>query len=290
MPIDGRTRLAFLLGHPVASSLSPAMHQAAFAAARINAAYLPWCVAPERLAGAVHGLRSLENFLGANVTIPHKETVVPLLDDLTPEAEAIGAVNTILPIGPGLVGDNTDGAGFLLALQEELACDPVGQVVAVLGAGGAGRAVAVSLARAGARRLLIVNRDAGRAARLARQLGQRFSSCQFDAEALVPGWRPDQVPALTLLVNAAGEGVGGKERLLVDPQGLPPSLQVYDCRYGLPVSPLLAAARTRGCRTADGLGMLLQQGALAFERWTGRPAPRAAMREALASEEGGLFP
>ena len=290
MPIDGQTRLAFLLGYPVAGSLSPAMHQAAFAAAGINAAYLPWAVAPTQLEDAVRGLRAVENLLGANVTIPHKEEIRPFLDGLTPEAQTIGAVNTLLRVGSKLLGDNTDGAGFLVALREELACDPAGLVAAVLGAGGAGRAVAVSLARAGARRLLIANRDRDRAARLAAELFHRFPACDIQADRWLPGWRPDRVPDLALLVNTATADVDGERRPLVDPAALLPPLRVYDCRYGAHRSPLLAAAERQGCRVADGLGMLVEQGALSFERWTGRPAPRVVMREAVASGKGGYFP
>jgi len=140
MRIDGHSRLAFVLGYPVAHSLSPAMHQAAFAAAGVNAAYLPWAVAPDRLAAAVQGLHAMENLLGANVTVPHKEAIVPLLEDLTTEAEAVGAVNTLLAREGKLLGDNTDGAGFLAALREALGCEARGLTAAILGPGGAARA------------------------------------------------------------------------------------------------------------------------------------------------------
>ena len=290
MPIDGKTRLAFLLGHPVTGSLSPAMHQAAFAVTGLNAAYLPWPVAPAGLPDAVRGLRTLENFLGANVTIPHKEPIVPLLDGLTPEAETVGAVNTVVPTGGRLIGDNTDVEGFLWALRNQLACDPAGQVVAVLGAGGAARAVAVGLARARARRLLLLNRSPERAVHLATELAGRFPDCQVEGGGLRPRWRPDGVADLVLLVNTAGGDSRDEGDPWLDPAGLAPPLHVYDCRYGVHPSALLTAAKTRGCAIADGLGMLLEQGALAFERWTGQPAPRAAMREALLSGEGGYFP
>jgi shikimate dehydrogenase len=133
MRIDGHTKLAFVLGHPVAHSASPIMHRAAFEAAGLNAAYLPWSVAPGHLPAAVQGLRSMENLLGANVTVPHKEAIVPLLDGLTPEAEEVGAVNTLLPQEGKLLGDNTDGAGFLAALREDLGCEAAGLSAAILG-------------------------------------------------------------------------------------------------------------------------------------------------------------
>jgi shikimate dehydrogenase len=120
--IDGHTKLAFVLGHPVGRSLSPAMHQAAFAAAGLNAACLPWAVLPDRPVLAVQGLRAMENLLGANVTIPHKEAILPFLDGLTAEAEAMGAVNTLLIQNGNLMGDNMDGPGLLAGLSEDLGC------------------------------------------------------------------------------------------------------------------------------------------------------------------------
>jgi shikimate dehydrogenase len=121
--IDGHTKLGFVLGHPVGHNLSPAMHQAAFAAAGQNAAYLPWAVLPDRLPLAVQGLRAMENLLGAKVTFPHKEAILPFLDGLTAEAEAMGAVNTLFLQNGGLLGDNTVGPGFLAGLNEDLGCE-----------------------------------------------------------------------------------------------------------------------------------------------------------------------
>ncbi|HEX7550897.1 MAG TPA: shikimate dehydrogenase, partial [Candidatus Methylomirabilis sp.] len=141
MPIDGRTQLAFLLGYPVEHSLSPAMHQAAFAATALNAVYLPWSVSPAFLPDAVRGLRTFRNLLGANVTVPHKQAVIPLLDGLTPDAKAMGAVNTILCREDTLVGENTDGAGFLMSLREAVPHDLSDLTAVVLGAGGAARSV-----------------------------------------------------------------------------------------------------------------------------------------------------
>jgi shikimate dehydrogenase len=154
LPIDGHTKLAFLLGHPVGHSHSPAMHRSAFAVTRLNVVYLPWAVTPERLSAALQGLRTMENLLGANVTVPHTDGAVPLLDELTPEAVAAGAVNTVQVREGRLVGDNTDGAGFLATLREDLGCEVAGITVGILGAGGAARAIAVSPARAGTRRRL----------------------------------------------------------------------------------------------------------------------------------------
>jgi shikimate dehydrogenase len=290
MAIDGRTRLAFLLGYPVAHSLSPAMHQAAFAAAGLNAAYLPWAVAPDRLAAAVGGLRSLENLLGANVTVPHKEAAAGLADALTAEAEAIGAANTLWREGGRLLGDNTDGAGFLAALAEAWPERDPTQPAVLLGAGGAARAVAASLLRAGARELVLVNRTAARARELGDLLAARFPACRVRVEPLTPAWRPRETSPVPLLVNTSAVGLHPDDPPLFDYDALAPGLDVCDLIYAPPATPLLQAAAARGCRTLNGLGMLLHQGALAFTRWTGQPAPREAMRGALHAALGGHFP
>lgn len=287
MPIDGRTRLAFLLGYPVAHSLSPPMHQAAFAAAGLNAAYLPWEVAPAHLAAAVAGLRSLENLLGANLTVPHKEAVLPLADALTAEAEAMGAANTLWREGGRLVADNTDGAGFLAALAEAWPDrDPAAPAILV-GAGGAARAVAVSLVRAGARRLTLVNRTPERARELAAFLGHRFPACGIEVVPL-SAWRLADPPQASLLVNTSAGGLHPGDPPLFDYGSLRPPLSVCDLIYNPLETPLLEAARERGCPTLNGLGMLLHQGALAYQRWTALPAPREAMRAALRAAAGDI--
>jgi shikimate dehydrogenase len=281
MRIDGHTKLAFVLGHPVTHSLSPAMHQAAFAATGINAAYLPWAVEPDRLAEAVRGLRAMENLLGANVTVPHKEAVVPLLDGLTPEAEAFGAVNTLLPKDGTLIGDNTDGSGFLAALRADLECEAEGLTVAVVGAGGAARAVAMSLARASARRIVLMNRSLERARIVAEAVASRYPGCVVTAQALHPRWQVSELPEIQLLVNTTSVGLHSSDPLLFAYSSLSAQIMVCDLIYNPPETALLRMARSRGCRATNGMGMLVHQGALAFERWTGKPAPVHVMREAV---------
>jgi shikimate dehydrogenase len=223
----------------------------------------------------------MPHLLGANVTVPHKRAVIPMLDGLTPEAEALEAVNTILAREGRLIGDNTDGAGFLAALTEAFGWEPVGRTAAVLGAGGSARAVAVSLARTGLRRLVILNRTAVHGVELAALVRSRASGCDVVALPLPPTWRPDSLSALDLLINTTSVGLRPADPLLIDPAGLPPEVDVVDLVYRPEDTPLVAAARRRGCRTASGLGMLLHQGALAVTRWTDRPAPIDAMRRAL---------
>lgn len=259
-----------LLAHPAAHSLSPRMHDAAFAAAGVPARYAALDVPPAELAAAVARLRAAP-YLGANVSVPHKEAVARLVDELTGAARAVGAVNTVVRHGARLVGHNTDAPGFLRGLAE-LGFDPAGAGCLVLGAGGAARAVVWALLGAGAR-VVVVNRDAARAERLV-----------ADLEAA----GAPHLPAARLLVNTTSVGMAGGP----DPDGLPlltpaqlaalpAGAGVVDLVYRPALTPLLRAAAARGHATQNGLPMLLWQGALAFEAWTGRPAPAAVMREAL---------
>jgi len=281
MRIDGHCKLAFVLGYPVAHSASPVMQQAALAVAGINAVYLPWAVPPDRLAGAVQGLRAMENLLGANVTVPHKEAIVPLLDSLMPEAEAVGAVNTVIPREGRLLGDNTDGAGFLAALRQELECEVRGLTVAILGAGGAARAVATALAQAGASTLILLNRTVDRATRLAELVASRHPACRVTVQLLRQERKITDIADVRLLVNTTSVGLYASDPPLFDYASLSAPILVCDLIYNPPETPLLQAARSRGCRASNGFAMLVHQGALAFERWTGTPAPIQAMREAL---------
>ena len=273
--------LTGLLGWPVAHSRSPGMHNAAFAAAGIAGVYLPLAVPPERLAAAVQGLVAL-GFRGVNVTIPHKQAVIPLLDDLTPAARAIGAVNTILVREDGrLYGDNTDAPGFIADLTEQgvVLADIAAEGALVLGAGGSARAVVFALATAGVPVTVW--------ARRAEQ-----------AQALCDGLRPFLPSAVVLQVLPPTAPTPGRPALIVNctPVGMEPQVGVspwpsswalhpgqivYDLVYNPPHTRLLQQAAAHGARGINGLGMLLHQGALAWELWTGRPAPLAAMRRAL---------
>lgn len=272
-----KRRRVFLLAHPAGHSLSPSMHAAAFAAAGIDASYEAWDVAPEALGGAFARLRE-PDVLGANVTIPHKEAALALVDRATEAAAAIGAVNTVVPKGGALEGDNTDAEGFLAALAE-LGVDPHGAGVVVLGAGGAARAVVYALARRGAR-VRLVNRTPERADRLARAMG-RFG----DVATLPDEQRDSAVRGCDLLVNTTSVGMhGAAEGLSPLPDGvLPRAGAVLDLVYRPAETVLLADARRAGLAVQNGLPMLVHQGAASFERWTGvRPAVEAMRRAAQA--------
>jgi shikimate dehydrogenase len=261
-----------LLGYPVGHSLSPLMHGAAFAALGIDAEYGLWETHPSQLAANVAALRG-PGYLGANVTIPHKEQVVRLLDEVSPLALRAGAVNTIVKRGGILHGENTDIGGFLWPLRAGGAALDRWRVT-VLGAGGAARGVAVALLDAGVPRLTIVNRTPERAQALADALGDE----RIEVLALGDNWVGGALAQSDLVVNATAAGWRPEDPPLLAPallQRLPDHALVYDLTYRR--TPLLRAAEERGLATLDGLPMLVEQGALAFQFWTGREAPRPTM-------------
>jgi shikimate dehydrogenase len=256
------TALVCLLGDPVAHSMSPQLHTAAFAATGIDAVYVACTVSD--VVAAVDGLDAL-GALGANVTVPHKRAVWQHVRHRTSEAERIGAANTLFRQDARWVADNTDAAGVHRVLAEDIGLEP-GAGVVLFGAGGAARAVAVALGRLGAR-VRVEARTAAPAADV-----QRLAS---DAGAIqLP---VDAVPQL--VVNATPLGLHG-ERLPTRYHDLRDGQAALDLVYGRAATPFVADARARGLPAWDGLGMLVFQAAAAFERWTGRPAPLSAMRHA----------
>lgn len=273
-PHDATTRLTGILGWPVEHSLSPAMHNAAFAALGMNWTYLAFAVAPARVHEAMRGLAAA-GCSGLNVTIPHKQTVLEACSAVSPAVEAIGAANTLIPDGAGgFRADNTDAEGFLRALDESVEGDVAGKRVLLIGAGGAGRAVAYAVRSRGGH-LLVANRTAAKAA----ELGEPVP---FEAGAINAA-----AAEAALVVNASSLGMGSPDVPTELPlAGIGPGQVVNDLVYRPGGTPWLAAAAARGARTVDGLGMLLHQGAAAFERWTGVDAPVAAMRTALLSARG----
>jgi shikimate dehydrogenase len=252
-----------LLGYGISYSASPAMQSAAFREVGLDWSYELYDVAPEGLAEAVSSLRG-PGFCGANVTIPHKVAVMPLLDELDARAQAAGAVNTIIREGSRLRGSNTDVAGIGQALAE-VGLEPAGAAVVVLGVGGSARAAAVALSGA---RLTFVARRPGAGADLPGE------TRPWDDQSW---WR--LVRDADLLLNATPLGRRGELPLPAD--HLPRAGAVIDLVYTTEGTPLVQAARERRLRTADGWSILLAQGAAAFEAWTGRRAPVAAMRAAL---------
>jgi shikimate dehydrogenase len=273
-------RLTGLIGDPVAHSLSPVLHNAAFAYFGMDARYELWQTPAADLAERVASLRA-PHVLGANVTLPHKRAVLALLDRLDPVVETVGAANTIIREQDGtLTGTNTDRPAVLATLREDAGYEPHGQAAVILGASGAARAAAVALVAAGVRQLLVVNRTLERAEEL---LADVLAAA--DAEPLLFACTPDSIDhealgAATLIINATSLGWHGDETPL--PAALiAPDVLVFDMVYR--PTQLLRDAEARGARTLGGMGMLVRQAALAFERWTGEAVPLQVMYDAVAA-------
>jgi shikimate dehydrogenase len=274
------TRLFGVIGSPIGHSLSPAMHSAALQALRLDARYSAFEVPPRFLTPILRAL-ILAGVEGLNVTVPLKEAVLPLMDRLHPTARAVGAVNTIVVRGRRTIGYNTDGAGFVRAVKE-LGWRPRAACAVILGSGGAARAVAWELSRIPGSCIAIANRHLARAQQLARWLArQRPRACV----CAVPLGEVSLKDA-ELLVNATTVGMRATDRLLVDPRELHRGLLVYDLVYHRE-TPLVRAARRRGCVAANGLSMLLYQGAESLRLWLRRPPPLAPMRRALVNAVTG---
>ncbi len=279
--ITGHTRLVGIIGWPVEHSLSPPMHNAAFAARNMDWAYVPLPVTPDRVKEAVLGLRAL-GFRGVNVTVPHKQAVMPFLDHLTPEAQAIGAVNTIVVEENGhMWGTNTDARGFLDDLVAH-GVDVEGEPVLVLGAGGAARAVVYALARAGAR-VTIANRTLGRAVELARQIHMALPSASFRVVEFSAETLAREAEAHTILINATSVGMWPNEETSPWPvgAGFGRIRVVYDLVYRPRPTRLLRDAEAGGRQAIDGLGMLVRQGAESWRLWTGQVPPVDIMQAAV---------
>ncbi len=262
-----------VIGYPIGHSISPVFQQAAFDHLGIRARYEAWETHPSKLKERIEGLRS-PGALGANVTVPHKEAVIPLLDTVDPLATQIGAVNTIINRNGKLAGYNTDALGFLRSLAEDGHFDPKSKRVLILGAGGAARAVSFALLTSGIAHLTIANRPRYLAENLVARLRD---SGQKQVEVGI--WK--RVPAgIDLIVNCTPIGMKGgpsPKRSPLAPSQVPPSVLVYDVVYNPPETPLMKAARKSGAKAVGGLHMLVYQGAASFELWTGQKAPLSVM-------------
>lgn len=272
--IGGSTQVVGVIGWPVSHSLSPAIHNAAFSALGMDWAYVPLPVPPDALPEALAGLRAL-GLAGANVTMPHKGGCAELIDDLTEDARRLRAVNTIVlgPAGPS--GHNTDAPGFDRFLRRDAGFDPSGRSALIYGAGGAARACALALARAGLRALAVAVREPERAEALREAiegLPTEVSVVPFEQAAGAPS---------DLIVNATPLGIHG-EVLPLPPLG--PDVLAVDLLYRPSLTPLLSAVRAAGNAAFGGLGLLLEQAALSFELWTGQAAPLEVMSAAALAE------
>ncbi|MDE0011799.1 MAG: shikimate dehydrogenase [Candidatus Poribacteria bacterium] len=279
--LTGHTRIVGIIGDPIEHSRSPQMHNAAFAKAGLDYVYVPFHVRPDDLAHAIAGFKAL-NVVGINVTLPHKQAVIPYLTSISREAELVGAVNTLTFVDDEIHGDNTDAPGVLRALEEEGDMSvPVGQEVVVLGAGGSARAVVVALALGGVASITIANRTVERAVSLAEEMQQK-TNILMHGMGLADARLPDAVSRCMLLINTATASMDPTQPLLVSADWLQSNTIVYDIVYTPPVTPLMKAASARRCPTLGGIGMLVHQGAIAFEKWTGVTPCTQTMHHALS--------
>jgi shikimate dehydrogenase len=283
MKVSGKTRVLGIIGSPVDHSLSPVMQNAAIEALGIDYVYVPFPVAPDRLASAIEGLRRL-GVWGFNVTIPHKTAVIPFLDRVSPEAEQCGAVNTVCREGNLFVGYNTDGIGLMKSLREDLGFKPHGSTVLLLGAGGAARGAVYALCGSGVARIIVANRTRERGVSLVGMFepcfpGVRLSVSSLDADELAGHLRDAD-----LLVNTTSIGMNGTRFEGFPLAHMGSGGMVYDMVYNPVETPLLATARGRGLAVANGAGMLAAQGEAAFTLWTGMEAPANVMKMKLFEE------
>ena len=280
--IKGSTRVFCVLGHPVSHSRSPAMQNAALAAMGIDGVYVAFDVEPGSLDEAVHGLRAL-GVGGVNCTVPHKEAVVELCDSLDDEAALLGAVNTLVFADGKITGYNTDGYGFLADLRSE-GWTGEGQTALVLGAGGASRAVAASLAGI-CRRVVIANRTTARAQALAEEMNRKLGKTDLDAIGFTAEDLGRCAGEADLIVNTTTLGMSPHtdEMPPLPPGSFREGQWVYDLIYNPLETRLLRTARAAGARGAHGAGMLAHQGARALELWTGQKAPAELMKQTVLS-------
>lgn len=282
MIVQGTTRVFAILGDPVAHSLSPQMHNAALQARGIDGIYVPFHVTPEHLPAAVAGVRALQ-IAGLSVTVPHKERIIPLLDDIDPAAKRIGAVNTVVNRQGRLIGYNTDAPGFLCALRDTLDFSPRQKNIVMIGAGGAARAALVALAQEGAETIVVANRSLDRAVTLTENYRKVFPDCQLIATGLYADSIDNFLADADLLVNTSAIGLQGESFPPSHLAALNPVAVIFDMVYTRTTTstPLVLQGEKSGHRVADGRSMLLAQGEEAFALWTGSPSILGVMANAL---------
>jgi shikimate dehydrogenase len=272
--INAATRLCAVLGAPIRHSASPAMHNAAFAALGLDWRYLAFEVDSKNLRAAIAGAKAM-GFAGLNLTVPHKLLAIEMMDALDESAKIWGAINTIRFDEKGATGFNTDADGLANSLREDLGIELHGAKVLLLGAGGAGRTAALKLASENVAELFLVNRTPSKTGEIANEIKKRFPSVRVTVG--LPKADVD------LILNATSLGLKTDDVSPLDEKrfSLKQTRAVYDMIYRPAETALLKAAKAAGCQTANGLGMLLHQGAKAFEIWTGKPVPLDVMRRAL---------
>ena len=281
MHVRATTKVYGIFGHPVSHSLSPIMHNAAFRKLNLDCVYVAFDIHPDNLDSATCAIKSM-GISGVNVTIPHKERIISLLDGTSREVALTGAVNTVKNENGNLTGYNTDVDGFLKAIKEDLGVMPTDLRVFLLGAGGAARAVLTALCMNGASEIYLINRTLDKANALASEFKKSYKDVSIEPYALEDtGSVERSMRTADLLVNASSSGMEGVPSIAVQLELLPKQSLVYDLVYKPRDTALLSKAKELGLKSAGGISMLLYQGAKSFEIWTGKVAPVDEMRKAL---------
>lgn len=285
--ITGKTKLLGVIGYPIEHSLSPVMHNAAIAALGKDYAYLPFAIAPKDLSQAIAGFQAI-GVQGFNVTIPHKQSILPLLAEVTPIAQAIGAVNTVWPTDQGWSGTNTDVEGFLAPLRSQPQVWQSTHAV-ILGNGGAARAVVAGCAQLGVAQIQVVGRNLEKLT----EFSKSWKNSPLAVNLSVHSWKamPELLPTAGLLINTTPIGMAphaeASPLTATELKNLPTDAIVYDLIYTPRPTQLLQLAQVQGARTIDGLEMLIQQGAVALRQWLQTPAPVDVMRRSLLDALAG---
>ena len=282
MRISGMAKVFGVIGHPVGHSLSPVMHNAAIESLDLDYVYVPFDVPPEKLEAAIEGIRAL-GIAGVNITVPHKEAVIPFLDELEQEASEIGSVNTVTNLNGKLIGQSTDGPGFIRSLAES-GCYPRGRNAVVLGAGGAGRAITFSLVRNGAK-VALFDMDVKRAMQLVDDINVKCTECEVGSVHLVHSQESEleaAVASADILVKCTPVGMHPNvDKIPIPPEWLRRDHIVFDLVYNPIRTKILKAAESAGALAISGVKMLVYQGALSFRTWTGIDPPVDIMEDAV---------
>ena len=279
MNITSKTKTLGIFGYPISHTLSPAMHNAVIKALGLDMVYLPFEVKPSNLKEAINGIKSL-GIIGVNITIPHKESVIRFLDDISEEARLVGAVNTIVYKDRKLVGYNTDGSGYMASLKEELGFNPKSKRIIIIGAGGAARGILAALATQKPKSITVANRTLSRAVSLIKAFKGKFRDTRFEAINLDDNMLKMSFNSVDLLINTTSVGMKQGKALKIPLETLPKIAIVSDIIYNPLETLLLKKAKKLGLTTHGGLGMLVHQGARSFKLWTGMDAPMNVMRKA----------
>jgi shikimate dehydrogenase len=286
--LPGRTRYG-VIGFPIAHSLSPFLHHAGFQALGLDAEYLRIEISPENLGTSISQLMQ-KGFHGWNCTLPHKNSMFSLVDQLDPTAAEAKSVNTVLVVGNKLQGFSTDALGWRAAVDDVWKINLSKSRILILGCGGVGQTLARHLARSGCESLILVNRDPKKAQTLVQEL-ESFATGRFSLQTI--GWQSRELESALretdLLIQGTSLGLKIDDPLPIDPSRLSQGLKIYDTVYRKDFTPLVQAARKHGLQAEDGLGMLLHQGALSFTIWTGQKAPLQKMRQALHQAAGRVL-